>query len=822
MSIRWTGGSVLPLVFLSFGLMWSCGGDKAESPAQDPDSPGGAPAEPGAVGQPAPGLEQAGATGPFQDLLPHSFAPPGLELLQRSQDLDLDGAFQTVARGIRYEPYQGVLRGAAETALVGSGNDLDQAVLLAKLLQQAGYRTRFARGRLDLENQLVLLRGMANPTVPTLDLTPDYFPYDATEDEALLALTRDHFWVEVYQTPEWLPLDPSFPRAEPGEAYARADARFDDVPEDLYHRVRIVYREETASGGERELGVIQGTAMELGLRPLTLAVRAVPQSPVGPVSRGGSPAGITGGLAGALGGARPKEDEPETVNADDLVGISYQRSLRANGIEETLPSTFLLEEERDGGLEREWLEIELTGPGVQPIQSRRILFDSERSRANQAEPPAVRRYTVSVIPGPVPQKWLQGERERWRGYLDLGEWNVELEASARLEPGKDAADAALRLARMEAAAGTGAGHLMALTYAAESDSLARLIAPPAGVVPVWSRPRVLISSFETSSLDPTETETTVSLDLRIDGIEAYPLPGAASRGAQLFQTARGLQNSVLEGAVVTRATGITVPVTTANLMQRVDEEVEDGLVVVGVDHSAEALAQVQGLPSTCSPLIQDALDRGRDVIIPKRAVRLAGVDRWGWWELDPKTGEMIGVMESGQHQSMAEYKLSLDKVGLNDEMGFGIGAVIGATGTLFTISGLMLKYGEVTDEMVEEVKEWVKSLLCTTCVSKAEAKVGREITASVGGDCFKQSIKKDEAGANLELSFCDQYEKGFKCTSGILLAGLIGEGIQAGPEYEAGASMKLGCEEWKATGKANSGGTEFEVGDKKYKANSGG
>lgn len=116
----------------------------------------------------------------------------------------------------------------------------------------------------------------------------------------------------------------------------------------------------------------------------------------------------------------------------------------------------------------------------------------------------------------------------------------------------------------------------------------------------------------------------------------------------------------------------------------------------------------------------------------------------------------------------------------------------------------------------------VKSILCRSCVSKAEAKVGREITASVGGDCFKKSIKKDEAGANLELSFCDQYEKGFKCTSGILLAGLIGEDIQSGPEYEAGASMKLGCEEWKASGKANSGGAEFEVGDKKFKASSGG
>jgi len=133
----------------------------------------------------------------------------------------------------------------------------------------------------------------------------------------------------------------------------------------------------------------------------------------------------------------------------------------------------------------------------------------------------------------------------------------------------------------------------------------------------------------------------------------------------------------------------------------------------------------------------------------------------------------------------------------------------------------MLEYGEVTEEMIEEVKEYVKSILCHSCVSKVEAKTGWEVSNSFAGDCFKESVKKAEDGVSVEVSFCDQYEKGFKCTSGLLLAGLMGEGIQAGPGVEAAASLKVGCEEWKIGGKSDPGGSEFQVGDKKVKANSG-
>jgi len=658
---------------------------------------------------------------------------------------------------------------------------------------------------------------MTPPDIPEFQYSPDFSPYDPAADAALTALTRDHVWVEVFQEPEWLPLDPSFPRGEPGEAYAQAETRFDEVPDALFQRVRISYHEETGVGGEKELGVIEGTAVELGFLPLSLAVKRVPQSPAGPLSRGESPRGITGGIAGALSGGAPAEEEPESPTEDDIVGMSYRRTLGEGPVQSLLPSTFLLEAERDGGLVREWLEIELSAPGAPPIRSRRTLFDSEQSREDPREPLPVRRYGISVVPGPVSHGWISAERDRWAEILDLDQWSRELDASSELEPGDEAAEAAERLTQMEAAAGAGAGHLLALSYAAESDSLSRLVAGSTGVVPVWARPRILITSVETASLNADEAESFVSLDLRIDDVEAYPLPGAPSAGAHLFRMARGLQNSVLEGAVVARATGITIPVNTANLMQLADEEMEDGLVVVSPSWPETALAEIEGLPGSCGPLIQDALNRGMDVIIPRHAIRLAGVERWGWWELDPRTGKLTGVMEDGQHQGMAEYKLSLERVGLNDKMGWGIGAIVGATGTLFLISAKMLEYGEVTPAMIAEVKKWAESLLCTSCFSKAEASTSLSTSVNVAGDCFKKGGPKEEGGVSVQVSFCEQYEAGFKCTSGLLLAGLLGEPLPSGGSAEASLGFTFGCDDWKLSGKADDGGVEVQAGKDKLK-----
>ena len=734
---------------------------------------------------------------------------PGGASLERYAGMDLDAAFNAVGRGIRYEPYWGALRGAAGTALARSGNSLDQSLLLAEVLRRSGYRVRFVRGRLEGPNRAAALRGLYPPDVPAWELGPEYAPYDPASDTALAGPARDHFWVEVFQGADWLPLDPSFPRAVPGEAYAEARSRFERPPDDVWQTVTVALMEETRGKGARELGRFEGRVADVGLRPMALTIRRVPKAEPGPAQKRKGAKETIGGLGGALSGRSPKE-EPAEGTEPRLVAIEYQRELHVGDDVLSWTPTLVAEEERAGYMRREWLVFTVGAPGAEPLRLERTLYDAEAADA-PAEPPAARHYSIAVVPGPVYHDWLRRERERVAGVLDLKRWGRDLVRASGYAPGSDEAGAAAAdLKRRGDLAGLAAGHLVALTYAAESDSINRRVARSNGVALLWSTPRILVTTVEVESLDADRAEARVTLDLRLDRVAAVPYPGAPARAAPLFQVARGMQSSILEGAVIARATGLATPVTTAVLTV---ESLAGAtpLLAIGPENS-DALGELEGLPPRCERMMQDALARGRDVIVPQKPTKLAGRERWGWWEVDPATGAVIGVMDDGQHQASTNYTLSLERVSLDDRMGFAIGAIVGATGTLFTISGLMLEYGAATPAMIQEVEAYVKSIMCSSCASKAGASAGASGGVSYGGDCLKweKSIKQ-KVGASVSVSFCEQYQAGFTCASGMLLRGLKGESIDDssfGIGGDIGVSGQLNCEKGSAGVNVNEGGVK--------------
>jgi len=100
------------------------------------------------------------------------------EALIESLDYDPDAIIQFVREEIRFEPYEGLLRGAQGTLMGRAGNALDQSLLLAVLLQESGVDARLAYGKLDDVQVMRLVqsfRGQATP-VPNSNF-PDLQPY---------------------------------------------------------------------------------------------------------------------------------------------------------------------------------------------------------------------------------------------------------------------------------------------------------------------------------------------------------------------------------------------------------------------------------------------------------------------------------------------------------------------------------------------------------------------------------------------------------------------------------------------------------------------
>lgn len=80
---------------------------------------------------------------------------------------DLHAIASWVEREIHYQPYAGLLRGPEGTLRARAGNALDQAVLLANLLNRVGYEARIMLGNLSEADTEALLARALVPRAPT-------------------------------------------------------------------------------------------------------------------------------------------------------------------------------------------------------------------------------------------------------------------------------------------------------------------------------------------------------------------------------------------------------------------------------------------------------------------------------------------------------------------------------------------------------------------------------------------------------------------------------------------------------------------------------
>ncbi|MCA9303182.1 MAG: hypothetical protein KC996_03575 [Phycisphaerales bacterium] len=140
--------------------------------------------------------------------------------------------FEYVRNTIVYEPYFGSVKGAGRTLIEGSGNDLDQACLLAAMLRSAGIPSRLSFGAIEIEiDDAAGWLGVAEPDLMLEVLQRGGIPAELQyEHNEAVAIRLDHAWVMAYvdlepfrgartgQSQEpgdtWLDLDPSFKQHE--------------------------------------------------------------------------------------------------------------------------------------------------------------------------------------------------------------------------------------------------------------------------------------------------------------------------------------------------------------------------------------------------------------------------------------------------------------------------------------------------------------------------------------------------------------------------------------------------------------------------------
>ncbi len=300
----------------------------------------------------------------------------------RALDQGVEAAFSLVRDSVGYEAYSGVMRGSSGTYTTRAGNAADRALLLARLLASKGIPTQFAIGTLRAEetrrlfarvfaqapgtnivrprsagvhsvafHDRLLTRAQRDHDVIKAALGSQLLPVAKPTREEVLAEMNPHVWVQAKVDGKWMDLDPSFPDARPGMAFASPDRVAPEMPPEFHQRVSIrIVSEHVANGG-----LVSSTLAEVTHNAIELIDRQI--FIVHTREGSGNPmAGLGAALGRALEGKRDSRWIPAIwINGEFTYGTKLDVGSPA--------------------FVAEWIEFELSWPGGRREVTRRPLVD---------------------------------------------------------------------------------------------------------------------------------------------------------------------------------------------------------------------------------------------------------------------------------------------------------------------------------------------------------------------------------------------------------------------------------------------------------------
>jgi hypothetical protein len=685
----------------------SCSGKRSESPGPA----AGNDSEEPAVREPAAAETESGSE-------PEPARSAGLPA-----STDWKDAFRFVRDAIRTEPSRYALKTAEGVEWGRSANPLEKALFLAGLLRENGKTVEVARGTLDEAAAKDLLRSIFPPAKPA-SAKADRIVSQPAENRDLIAAVTRHHWVRMQDGDDWIDLDPSFPAAEPGRAFAALEESLDPTDETLAARVSIsVDYEAGVPGGPQSALAWDGVLGDVANRPLSLVISA------------------------EFAGADAEEGSATFYNAALTVGGEALADARIDAAKEAVTRIVLK------------TKVECLGEAVS--ESERVLFEAA---GGSSGPPLFQRHALLITGNRVTaEAWKDGLKSSSDKDL-LADVKAGVEEIKRQLAAKTATREILaKSVELEERVGPGLGHLVNMIFASVSDDQAEREGAALSVAHWYAVPRLLITSF---SGGQSSTET--SFDLRQDKVEAIALPGQAAAMRQAFLYGRGVVESTLEGQLLEVFSGKPA-LTTAALMR---EAARNGIPVRMFSAREKSMVDKLGLPKVVAGRISAALDAGRVVVMPEKAVTWEGRKRWGWWDVDPRTMETIGVLDTGLHQAMIQRTILETEGPLDSKMGMVIGAMTGAIDTYWVLSALVLKYGELNKEALLEAKAYMKEIQSVMCPGfEKKASVSVSLTVVDIEDCYKKEIEifNAEAGVSVSMGWCDSFAKGFACVSTSIL-----------------------------------------------------
>ena len=572
------------------------------------------------------------------------------DMLWVSAELGQDAlAMFAYVQDLPYEPYKGSLRGTRGTLWGQAGNSADQSSLLIAMLRAAGIPARYRHGTLNPADAQILIATMFPVQAGGAGSIPAGTPIsDPVNDPDLLALVSDHWWVEAYLPGSgWTNLDPSFASAQPGDVFATpgTNDRIAELPTTLRHKITFKLDIEqfnefpiNGTGLTHEYPVnISFTTVELAGSPLTFGHLVETE--------------VQGGIVtNVIHTYTPYF----TIEGTDefTFGETYQDLLSnfAFGTSFTTGAWLTVEtEDPDGHVESFTRELkDLIGQDVRLNGGGLNLSPPDNNAAlfGLADVLVMWFLPQPALDNALTTHYREGLFARTLDFAASVEASIGLFELTSPTPEELALiseatlDYQLNQSRFMAQTG--------LDFARTADQTIRNLETGLGVRMIYDQPRIIALATEYNA---TTGEVKNTLDLRSTRATTYVVPGQAVAAAQTANWLKGVSESYQEGTALGEFTGIE-PVTTARVFEAMHDQ---GIEPLLLTPATMTLLDVYGLPAADVAYAKAALLEGKNVLIPSAPVLIDGDPTLAWWEIDPATGETIGVGEGGLHTAAIEW-----------------------------------------------------------------------------------------------------------------------------------------------------------------------
>jgi hypothetical protein len=565
-----------------------------------------------------------------------------------------------------------------------SGNSLDRALLVRRLLTLAGHEARVVGGRLSPEDALRVPPGgsLAGERATT--------PGDERKEAAAIAtmilakagpltLTAPaaestHYWAQFNDGKAWVDADPT------GSALGQARTRAEGPPiaidpqthgvahtgsSQLLHSVTmrmVVERWEAGRLAESQLGELPFDSSTEPLSALSLTFAPVDPSTHKAMARAFTTgaelreqvlgetawAVVAGGFgsptkmgrmfddAGVVGDAPKSFERPGVLGGAAKTGLGGMMDAFGGG-----------EPEKPSVLTALIADYEIAVPGTAVRRVRRFLFDSIG--------PEARAASGQTIPRPA---WSDQQRVE-RG-ARLAGLHDSLVTFASLPPEVYAYRFSQRLIDAKDA-------VLAVVAGSKDDSVLERASYALSL-----RTLELFAAVRHLSMDPRlavvepqivrreiryvlDQSATMRLDTRVLGDLTWNRLAPADGSVRPVElVTQGVLDTLQESAIVLRDARPLPGQTTAALFE---ESARQGVDSVAVRTVSDAV--LMGFPGeTRGRMARDVQD-GQVLVAPRKPVVVDGQPRLGWWRVDPNTGQAVGAMDTGLLQALVGYTIPL-------------------------------------------------------------------------------------------------------------------------------------------------------------------